>query len=418
MKSILTFVMAVSFFMNGNSQMWSNFECGMVGEVWDMIEYQGKLAVCGNFTQVDGLETQGFALWDGTDWTVTMNGFDLGLKMAINNDTLFTAAQDSSTVNIYYWNGTSQVQYARKYYEYCDELISLNNQLYLFSSLNQLQIIKPDTIQFHEYIDNSGPPIVYKNNFYFGGCFTSVDGVYSPHFVSYDGMEFHACDSGFSGGSASVQEMVVFNDTLFIAGSIHTEWGNPGNYLVKWDGEDFFPMNEEPDSNVYYLKSTDDMLFIAGKFDSIGNTYTNNFAMYDGTEYHSLGYLNYGIGDVIKYGDMVLMTGITVDSVHYGPIVQFNYSSSVKENSEITVQVKVFPNPCSDNIHFAIKNAPENEQYHLRIFNANGLLIKQVHDMNVIKTTISLQPFNPGIYFYEIYSDSGSTYRGKIIKSE
>ncbi|MCF8296686.1 MAG: T9SS type A sorting domain-containing protein [Saprospiraceae bacterium] len=79
-------------------------------------------------------------------------------------------------------------------------------------------------------------------------------------------------------------------------------------------------------------------------------------------------------------------------------------------------KVGVYPNPASDEINIEFKGFTKGETINIVIYNSVGLLIKQVKTAKNINTkTINIKDFSPGIYYYQIISNSKS-YSGKFVK--
>ncbi|MBK6782954.1 MAG: T9SS type A sorting domain-containing protein [Saprospiraceae bacterium] len=78
--------------------------------------------------------------------------------------------------------------------------------------------------------------------------------------------------------------------------------------------------------------------------------------------------------------------------------------------------MQVFPNPTSDEITLYFKG--ENEVfYSLLIRNVAGQKIVENNNFNNDKiSVVYLSNFPKGMYYYEVRSESGKTYTGKITK--
>lgn len=90
---------------------------------------------------------------------------------------------------------------------------------------------------------------------------------------------------------------------------------------------------------------------------------------------------------------------------------RFSYLSFV--NSNFQENLKVFPNPSADFINFSLDN-PNN--YKLYIFSAQGHLMNIV-DMQTNNTSVDLNNYKTGVYFYQIFNKTNSPIAGgKFIK--
>jgi OOP family OmpA-OmpF porin len=80
-------------------------------------------------------------------------------------------------------------------------------------------------------------------------------------------------------------------------------------------------------------------------------------------------------------------------------------------NDNNTVQTEIFPNPVTDNLTINIYN---NEQSEIILYDMSSRKLLQQTFKN--STTINLEQFARGIYFYEVRSKYGIIKNGKVIK--
>ena len=104
-----------------------------------------------------------------------------------------------------------------------------------------------------------------------------------------------------------------------------------------------------------------------------------------------------------KQGNMWFGT-ITSGVSKFNPIVGINEIG--KEN------INVFPNPATNSITF---NTGMYKDFNVTIFNAIGqtVLQKQLATSN---TTLNIQSFQQGMYYYTLISDKGKVISGKFVK--
>jgi hypothetical protein len=74
--------------------------------------------------------------------------------------------------------------------------------------------------------------------------------------------------------------------------------------------------------------------------------------------------------------------------------------------------VKVFPNPATNSITF---NTGMYKDFILTIFNAIGQTVMQKQLATSI-TTLNIQSFQQGMYYYQLINDKGKVISGKFVK--
>jgi len=83
-------------------------------------------------------------------------------------------------------------------------------------------------------------------------------------------------------------------------------------------------------------------------------------------------------------------------------------------NEETNLGLRVYPNPANQQITFDFKDALSTNAT-ITIFSANGQLISNTKTLNTSQTTINLENWNTGFYFYQIQFENGLTEEGKFV---
>ncbi|UTW62933.1 T9SS type A sorting domain-containing protein [bacterium SCSIO 12741] len=204
----------------------------------------------------------------------------------------------------------------------------------------------------------------YKGNLLIGGAFDSINGLFAPGMVLWDGVEFRTMpviqsrnylavdvhvfaeykDNLYVGGlfSKSKQErnlqvlandrwqkvngwqvlglfgevftMKVYKGELYIGGTFSKQHGGIANYIVKYDGEHFYELGEGFDFYVYDFEVYNDYLYVFGLFEEVdGLPCPSKVARWDGERwcrFSSDSIETYrGISDGIFYHDSLYVTG-------------------------------------------------------------------------------------------------------------
>ncbi len=100
-----------------------------------------------------------------------------------------------------------------------------------------------------------------------------------------------------------------------------------------------------------------------------------------------------------------------VDASGCNDSIYINDSSTGINNMDIELETNVYPNPCSDKIHFSTRVA---NNYTVHVYNNMGqtILSEEFSDRT---HTLSVEKLNNGIYFYLIIDNKGKKSKGKII---
>lgn len=193
----------------GNLPRFDTTEFGEVNTITDVIKFQDKIYIAGNFHGVDGLSS--IAYLDSGTWKPLHNGvvgtFAYVTCMAEFNGELyvsglFTKQEGNTGDHIQKWNGVS-------WSEPGNGLFSNG----VFSQVNAL--------------------IVLKNHLIAVGSFELAGGVPAERIAMYDGQIWCGLGSHFNNTLLSIE---VIDSTFIICGGFTTIDGDTMNYISKWTG--------------------------------------------------------------------------------------------------------------------------------------------------------------------------------------
>jgi hypothetical protein len=262
--------------------------------------YADGLYATGNFTHIDTLEALGLARWDGTTWHSVYAMPDLNpnypisqvFDMAWYDDMLYVAGHFIGPYGdrISRWNGT---------------------------------VWEPVPPGFHGAFPWVYRLEVHNDLLYVAGAFTTLDDATNPGsgVVAYDGSNWYPLAGGTTGSvNNAVNEMLWWNDTLYIAGSFNVIGGVPSDGLAKWDGErwcslvppDYFNIT----SNVIGLFH--DSLFIGGNFTVAGGDSIARIGRWEGGTYLDSCGLAVGVAEPTGILDISLFPNPARDHVMLG----------------------------------------------------------------------------------------------------
>jgi hypothetical protein len=276
---------------------------------------EDKLYVVGNFPHAGDTLVNQVATWDGNVWYNVGNGSgDTGCWYGCNpivtvlryNNDIYVSGHQSIMGGIYgnkytsRWDGIS--------WQPCgspNNLTSINvanDTLFTIGGFDTIggqnikYFAKWNGAQCEQFgIPFTGPdefPYLiefYQGNYYVAGNFEWGNGM--KEIIRWDGAQWQPLMSGLLGDSY-VNDMVVFDSLLYVAGWFHQSDGNAGNCIMAWDGNQW--INPFP-PDVYYfngiadLAVIEDKLYISGNFLLLNDTSMFTLAHFDGTDFCAFG---------------------------------------------------------------------------------------------------------------------------------
>jgi len=106
------------------------------------------------------------------------------------------------------------------------------------------------------------------------------------------------------------------------------------------------------------------------------------------------------------------------DNLHFQEGFQQSYISVSVHNElkELDMEIKAYPNPTRDNLILSLDEAEfTKEKLAYRLLDLNGKML--VHkDIQTSRTIISLENYNPSIYFIKVYKNQTELKTFKIVK--
>lgn len=130
-----------------------------------------------------------------------------------------------------------------------------------------------------------------------------------------------------------------------------------------------------------------------------GNQFTS-------TEYQ----LNFTLGETaittLQVDDVVLTQGFHQSRLEV---------TAVNELPSSNVNIKVFPNPTSDNLHISVDNQNFDGCYYI-LYSVTGEVLAQ-KSINSTYTQIAFDAFSPAVYYIKVFINNCETNTFKIIKN-
>ncbi len=157
-----------------------------------------------------------------------------------------------------------------------------------------------------------GPRVLFSdstsNLLWAGGNFVMADSVVVNGITKWDGADWHSVGIGLPDISP-IADIASFKGEIYAGGF-------SGNGISRWNGMNWESLNGGANGSVFSLFSTDDWLYAAGWFDTIGGTPAHKIAKWNGTQWYSIDttkWLASAIGCAIVYHNELYIGGNIVN---------------------------------------------------------------------------------------------------------
>lgn len=356
----------------------------------------GNYLYCGGSFQRAGYDTiWALARWDGSNWDTVPGGTITRFKsvhdIKVYNNELYICGGFDSVGNvpacgIAKWDGTTWSAIGPNY---------------------------PFTAQFRLVTKME----FYHGNLYVAGNFDDPSGT-QCRLAKWDGNNWTFLTNVVAGGIATVADMQVYNDELYVAGLFLQSVGNVANCIIRWNdttwrdaggsvqiGSNSFPQ-------IFDMDVHNGKLYCAGNFQKVGGIDAPFLASWDGTNWCAFGSVfDNTIGQIAFLNDTMYVAGgfwtIDGDSINY--IAQWlggNFvdtcgnATGIIESPALSTSVQVFPNPVSDVVTFQFSSVPTPHSV-MVTDNLGREIWRQETDNLTIE--FPAYAFANGIYFYTIF---------------
>lgn len=389
---------------------WNGLDSGAYNWVHAITRYQDKIYVGGQFKSVDydNVPAIGIATWDGNQW-------------------------DSLPIPL---NIGSQVHGFKTY----------NNELYVFGGFDTIgnvamnSLAKWDGNQWSDVFNF--PYLTYfpsiqgivdvefcHGNIYAGGEFYNSATTNIRDIVMYDGINWKALGTppGMYGGINRVHDMEVYQGDLYVVGSIYKSAGNVGNFIQRWDGNQWHEVGGSLwGTQARCLLARNEYLYVGGEFGWAGEDTipAYSLARWDGKQWCAYdSYIDGSVGDIEFYRDTMIIAGgfITIAGDTMMKIAKYTggnwvdycgkkYGEEEAEEEIIANPFSLYPNP--NNGIFTLETT-NFENTTVTVYNITGQLILKGM-LSQPFTTINLSEFSKGLYFLKVETPS-ETITEKIV---
>ncbi len=284
----------------------------------------GSLFAGGRFTVAGGLAANYIARWDGTTWQAMGSGMDafvfalaFGAEGSLYAGGRFITAGDVVTGYIARWDqaalswrpllmgsGMTGPVYALAVGP--DGSLYAGGAFITAGGVAAKDIARWDlTTSSWQGLGSGTDDSVHALAFgpdgslYAGGHFTAVGGTAANNIARWDGAAWHPLGSGISGNSSPHVYALAFgpDGSLYAGGRFTVAGGVTANYIARWDGIAWHPL--DAGMGGYYPGSfptvgalvvgPDGSLYAGGAFKTAGGEVVNGIARWDGSPWQPLG---------------------------------------------------------------------------------------------------------------------------------
>jgi hypothetical protein len=244
-------------------------------------DFGGELVVAGEFIGAGGLQLDGLASWDGTQWSSLQVGPGMTYEL---------------TGTVYDLEVFQGELWAAGEFDFTD---TTTNQTWRSIAVwNGSTWRAPGGGLSGPFATNVRALLATPTALVIGGTFTTVGGVAANGIASWNGSAWSALGSGASGG---VHSLALYQGDVMAGGAFHSIGGVPALKIARWNGAVWSALGSGiPDT---YITTTVDTLAVFGPDLYLGGTFAEvngvpalNVARWDGAAMHSIGGL-FGTGD-------------------------------------------------------------------------------------------------------------------------
>lgn len=423
----------------------------------------GKFYVAGTYSLLGNEDYRGIATWDGTMWDSLGAGVDdIGSTYPQNTHAVirydssiiiggaFTNAGDIYTPFLAQWNGVHwDPMFGGQPNNVVNDLQIFNGELYACGSFDSIGassahcIAKWDGtswITIGNNYDFNGTlsgrlwrMIWYNGNLYVCGSFRDQWGNLC-RLAKWNGVNWQFMVSDVQGSLAQVNDMIVYDDELYIGGLFFANDGNRATGIMKWNdtiwtdvGGSLMILNDAYPS-IKDMCVHNGKLYCAGNFERIGGIDVSGVASWDGIDwcgYNALFELapgqNIGTSCVGFFNDTMYVGGgfwfADGDSVPFlakwngGSFVDTCGNTTSVTEQEASNRVSVYPNPVSDEIRLEFATTGNRL---VIIYDYTGKEIWREENTGAI-VKVDVRSFADGLYFFNATMAGEEAMQGKFL---
>lgn len=423
----------------------------------------GKFYVTGTYSQISSNDYRGIATWSGTSWDSLGCGIDdtvatfpgnMHSVVRFGNDIVIGGAfRTAGTITSNFmarWNGTQwNSNFGGQPSDVVDGMLIHNGELYINGVFDSIGLIPTHGVakwngsawesiygnyDFNNAQDGIRKMIFYHGNLYVSGMFRDPWGTLC-RLAKWNGSSWQFMVSEVQGTVAYIEDMVVYNDELYIGGAFYTSAGNIATCIMRWNDTLWRDVGGSVTvMNVLYPSVKDiciynGKLYCVGNFERMGGIDARGIASWDGVDW--CGYNTsfdltpgqfVGAGCIGFYNDTMYIGGgfrwVDGDSIPFlakwigGSFIDTcGNLTGLVNHASIETEVTVYPNPSNSVTTFQFSgNAVERD---ISITDIWGRILWQEHFIDQ-KLNFPSSQYPGGIYFYHIRDENGVSINGNF----
>lgn len=272
------------------------------GSIWALLTQGNDLYAAGSITEVGGVAVNKIARWDGNTWAPLGNGLDSYVAALASDGTnlfvggAFTHAGEIDARFVAQWDGAEWSALGSGVPFYVETLASSNGLLYVGNeSSNNWSVDVWDGNSWASITSTYGQGTVFGiaalENVN-GDIYAAAPALYVAGDARVDGLARWdgAAWHNVAGAPREIKTLTHQGTDLYVGG----QFGNGLNSIARWDGAVWSGVgngvtkNSKP-GQVLAMAWRGNDLIVAGWFDHAGDVAVRNIARWDGTQWHALG---------------------------------------------------------------------------------------------------------------------------------
>lgn len=248
--------------------------------IYDMVEFQGKLIVAGQFDQI-GVQTgyNNIAAWDGTAFTPLGAGLSSGsfprvYTLAVHNGKLYAGGTFTNPAGyVAVWNPATMTWSALDG--------GVNHSVNTGNTIVNTLLSTPNGLVAGGYFNTAGLVNPLSNV----GSIAVWDDVLGQWTDDLNGGFAHS-----AGAFPNVQSLGLFNGNVVAGGNFIMAGNTPVAHIAFWENQAWHPMGAGmPGGTPYAIKQFGNKLIVGGFFDIPNVIGTRQIAAWNGTNWESMG---------------------------------------------------------------------------------------------------------------------------------
>ncbi len=369
--------------------------------LFDVIKYKNKIYVGGFLQKAGNVYTKYIAQWDGNQWDSVSHRFNNGALCFKNiDDTLYIGGYQKKVGNmnvegIVKFDGTNFYPLPSFYpynVQYINGIEYYNGHLYVCGFIT----------------DSLGWP---------RGVMKLVDNHWIP------------AGQGIQGSTVFMYRLIVYQNKLIATGFYNANTVNVDDFIQAWNDTVWTSVGGgtgDFNGSISDMKIVDNKLYCVGTFNQAGGITANQFAMWDGLYWCSVGStFNNKIDAIENFNDTIFIAGnfLAVDGdssiSKLAKWIGGNYTAecgnttTVKE-LENEGGLNVYPNPCNNFLYIQL-NQSFSKANSVLIINSLGQTVLELKNINT-NNPINISDLADGLYVVKI-SNNQNNYFTKVLKN-